>query len=632
MSVAENAGTISVTVNRTGGSDGEVSATISVGGTASSEADYTVPTTVTFASGATSATIALTLIDDDDAEEDETVTLTTPTGGASLGDARVLSVTITNDDAPDAPDVSLFASPKHLVFAWDAVPTATHYRLLSERLLPDGATTGLVPALPDITSGTTARLPISVHLHDWSGMRYRVSACNAAGCTNSRELETNDRDLMLDAIGTLVGSNTEPLDLFGASIAMSADGSTIAIGAPLEESSARGVNGDQEDNSAFAAGAVYVFTRSSSGEWVQQAYLKASNTVIPTGSWFAFFGASVSLSDDGNTLAVGAPGEASSSTGVNGNQQNFSAEYAGAVYIFNRDAEGSWTQTAYIKASNTGAGDFFGSDVSLSGDGRTLAVGAPDEDGGAILVNGADDDSQPESGAVYVFELRNSQWTQVAYIKPHLRFAPLNTSANVFFGHSIAMDDDGDTLAIATSFKGVYVYVKKEGSWGLENLFTAGPFGIANQVSISADGDTIVAAQVNPLPAVDPTSGAAYVFNRTAPGIWSHTATVQNQIADASDEFGVAVAISADARHLIVGAPGEDSSSVGVGGNPFDKNAQDSGAAYHFIRNDDGTWTEAAYIKAPVSEEGALFAAQAIAMSDDASVLAVSQFGKVFLY
>jgi hypothetical protein len=134
-----------------------------------------------------------------------------------------------------------------------------------------------------------------------------------------------------------------------------------------------------------------VFTRDTSGDWSQQAYIKASNT--EAGDGFR----AVAL--DGDTLAVGAGGEDSSATGVNGDQDDNSADDSGAVYVFTRDASGDWSQQAYIKASNTEAGDGFRA-VAL--DGETLVVGAPDEDSS---VNGDQaDNSASRSGAVYVFE------------------------------------------------------------------------------------------------------------------------------------------------------------------------------------------------------------------------------------
>ena len=78
----------------------------------------------------------------------------------------------------------------------------------------------------------------------------------------------------------------------------------------------------------------------------QQAYLKASNTGAGD-----YFGWSVAIS--GDTVVVGAPYEASSATGVNGNQSDNAALTAGAAYVFVRSG-GTWTQQAYLKASNTG--------------------------------------------------------------------------------------------------------------------------------------------------------------------------------------------------------------------------------------------------------------------------------------
>ena len=138
---------------------------------------------------------------------------------------------------------------------------------------------------------------------------------------------------------------------------------------------------------------MYVFTRSGT-TWSQQAYLKASNTDAGDA-----FGSSVSLS--GDTLAVGAYYEGSSATGVNGSQSdNSETPRSGAVYIFTRSGR-TWSQQAYLKASNTGRDDEFGSSVSLSGD--TLAVGARLEDSSATGVNGnQNDNSAGRSGAVYV--------------------------------------------------------------------------------------------------------------------------------------------------------------------------------------------------------------------------------------
>ena len=154
-----------------------------------------------------------------------------------------------------------------------------------------------------------------------------------------------------------------PATCFGRSVAVSGD--TVVVGADGEESNATGINGDQDDNSASYAGAAYVFVRNGA-IWTQQAYLKASNT-----DTFDRFGISVAVS--GDTVVVGAFYESSNATGVNGDQNDNSAQYAGAVYVFVRDGT-TWTQQAYLKASNTDMGDEFGASVAVSGD--TVVVGA----------------------------------------------------------------------------------------------------------------------------------------------------------------------------------------------------------------------------------------------------------------
>jgi hypothetical protein len=129
-------------------------------------------------------------------------------------------------------------------------------------------------------------------------------------------------------------------------VAVSVDGNTLAVGAPNEASAATGIDGNEADNSASMAGAVYVFTRAGT-TWSQQAYIKASNTRSG-----ALFGVAVALSADGSTLAVGSRLESSAATGINGNEADTSATGAGAVYVYIR-AGTTWSQQAYVKASNT---------------------------------------------------------------------------------------------------------------------------------------------------------------------------------------------------------------------------------------------------------------------------------------
>ena len=170
-----------------------------------------------------------------------------------------------------------------------------------------------------------------------------------------------------------------------------------------EKQQCHGSQWQPNDNSSNGAGAVYVFNRIGDF-WSQQAYLKASNTDsgIDAGSGDGF-GYSISLSANGNTLAVSAWDEESSATGVNGDQDNNDTLASGAVYVFIRSGT-HWIQQAYLKASNTDLGDYFGYHISLSADGSTLAVGAVGEDSSATGSNGDQSDNSAErSGAVYLY-------------------------------------------------------------------------------------------------------------------------------------------------------------------------------------------------------------------------------------
>ncbi len=340
-------------------------------------------------------------------------------------------------------------------------------------------------------------------------------------------------------------SNTESGDRFGFSLALSGD--TLAVGAYLEDSNGTGVNSNTEsDNSASSSGAVYVFTRTG-GVWSQQAYIKASNT----GSGDRF-GRPVALS--GDTLAVGAHREDGNGTGANSNADgDNSATDSGAVYVFARTG-GAWSQQAYLKASNTGAGDWFGFSLALSGD--TLAAGAHQEDsaGSGVTSNTEGDNSASSSGAVYVFARAGGAWSQQAYVKAD------NTGADDWFGISLSVSEE--TLAVGAH---------QEDSSGVG-------------VNSGAGSDDSA-----------PDSGAVYVFTRTA-GVWDQRAYIKASNTESDDRFGRSLALWGDT--LAVGAHREDSNGIGVNSNTeFDDSAPDSGAVYLFTRAG-GVWAQQAYVKA----------------------------------
>jgi FG-GAP repeat protein len=329
-------------------------------------------------------------------------------------------------------------------------------------------------------------------------------------------------------------------DQFGVSIALSDDGRTLAVGAISEDSNAAGINGDQANNSATSAGAVYVFARSGS-TWAQQAYVKASNP--DPGD---LFGYSVALSADGNTLAVGSYDEGGSSRTINGPADNM-RRGAGAVYVFTR-TDATWAQQAYIHASNAEGGDSFGVVVVLSDDGNTLLSAALDEDCLATGVNpqGCDNDQKADrsSGAAYIFVRNGSTWSEQAFIKAS------NSGANDWFASRSALSGDGNTAAFGAS---------------LEDSSGRGVDG-------KQDDDKA------------PESGAVYFFRRNGT-TWSQQHYVKAANADAYDEFGGSVALSRDGRTMVVAAHSEDGSSHGVGGNQADNSSAEAGAAYVFSAN-----------------------------------------------
>ncbi|MFH0889255.1 MAG: hypothetical protein V1871_08630 [Planctomycetota bacterium] len=427
-------------------------------------------------------------------------------------------------------------------------------------------------------------------------------------------------------------SNTGASDYFGNSVAISGD--TMVVGANNESSNATGINGNQSDNSATNSGAAYVFIRSGT-TWTQQAYIKASNTGASD-----YFGNSVAIS--GDTLVVGAYGESSNATGINGNQSDNSAINSGAVYVFTRSGT-TWSQQAYIKASNTGAGDLFGWNVAISGD--TMVVGANQEDSNATGINGIQtDNTVTDSGAAYVFVRSAGVWSQQAYIKAS------NTGINDSFSSSVAIS--GDTFVVgaygessnATGINGdqtnnsasqsgaAYVFTRSGTTWSQQAYIKASNTGAGDLFggNVAISGDTIVVGAIweasgttgiNSTPDDGvPDTGAAYVFTRSGT-TWSQQAYIKASNTGPGDWFGNSVAISGDT--LVVGALFERSNATGINGDQADNSATDSGAVYVFTRSGT-TWSQQAYIKA--SNTGANdFFGNGVAISGGTIVVGANQ-------
>ncbi len=341
----------------------------------------------------------------------------------------------------------------------------------------------------------------------------------------------------------LKASNAEASDLFGYDVAISGD--TILIGAPNESSNARGVNGDQNDNSATLSGAGYVFVRRDDA-WSQQAYLKASNADAQD-----HFGAVVAISDD--TIVVTAADESSAAHGINGDQSDNSVPLAGAAYVFVRH-NNAWSQQAYLKGQVAGDRSFGGA-LALAG--STLAVAG---------------ESSSED-IVQMLERVGDVWTQT----DRLGSGDLSTH----FGTDLALH--GETLLVGAPQPSswgrgeVFVFVRQDVGWMEQaRLRSPEPRGGTFGQSVGLFGDVAVIG----FPAGgDDNYGAGYVFTRER-DVWT-----QQLCFNAADPpvrtnyvLGQSVAISETA--IVFGSPGEASDATGINGDESNQRAWGSGAVY----------------------------------------------------
>ncbi len=432
-------------------------------------------------------------------------------------------------------------------------------------------------------------------------------------------------DMIGSGITYVKASNTDANDQFGRSVALSADGTTLVVGAFGEDSAATTINGNQADDSAVDAGAVYVFVRSGD-TWTQEAYLKASNAQAGD-----FFGIQVRVSDTGSRIAVTATGEDS---GIVDNPADNSLADAGAVYVFERSGT-TWTQQAYLKAANLGSGDGFGLSLALTGTGKALVVGAVGEDGSIPGVNGTPNELAAESGAAYLFTFSGSGWSQQAYFKAS------NVSVNDTFGISVAVASDGKTIAVGaegensaafgidgdqndnTAFGAgaTYVFTTNGTTWSQQayvkasNTESNDRFG--EGVALSDDGNVLAVGAYGE----ENGEGAIYVFGRLGP-TWTQQVLLKASNRDPSDSLGTNVAMSSSGKLLVTGATWEDSAARGTGGAEGDNSAMDSGAAYVFGRS--GTaWSQGLYLKAS-NTEALDYSGSSVAVSADGTCLAVA--------
>jgi hypothetical protein len=284
------------------------------------------------------------------------------------------------------------------------------------------------------------------------------------GITGAAWVFTRSRGVWSQQGAKLVGTGAIGNAEQGNSVSLSGNGNTAIVG---------GVGDNNQ------AGAAWVFTRSG-GVWSQQgAKLVGTDAIGP-----AQQGYSVSLSDDGNTAIVGAPGNNS---------------FFGAAWVYTRSGGGVWSQQAELIGAGALVGGGQGFSVSLAGDGNTAILGGPGD------------------GTAWVFTRSGEVWSQQA------KLIGAGALGGASQGFSVSLSGDGNTAIIGGPADNgrvgaAWVFTRSGGVWSQQGAKLVGTDAIGNaeqgySVSLSADGHTAIASgpSDNPTPTVG-TVGAAWVY------------------------------------------------------------------------------------------------------------------------
>lgn len=457
------------------------------------------------------------------------------------------------------------ASPAFLVPAFD--PAVTSYELY----YPEGSTTAVAtvqdPAGVTITRNGVVQTgdvtlidPTTIDAAGAFTVTIVVTTETSVSRTYTFRIQATDAPL-LEARAPSPAANA------GYGAVLDADATMLVVGAPDDDRGGAGVNPSPTAPAKSNSGTVYVYVRSTptSDDWTLEAVLKASNADASDR-----FGASVDIADSTTgAIVVGAPNEDGAVVGPEASPDALNGLVdAGAVYVFER-VGGVWTQTRYLKATNPGEYDGFGSSLGassyVSGGNVRVLIGAPYEDTAAGGVGATPDEAALNAGAAYSYVRTSSGVWGTYFIKST---AP---SVHENFGASVA------------------------------------EIGSAAFV-VGAPGESLVGFE----------TGAAYLFfDSNGPGLYTQIATLRSPTPDAGDRFGASLSaeLSGTFGNIYVGAPNEDSAATGVGGSSSDDSAADSGAVFYFAYvgldafSTAATANGTAYLKAYNSRAGDRFGA-----------------------
>ena len=357
-------------------------------------------------------------------------------------------------------------------------------------------------------------------------------------------------------VSTLYGGHA--YDKFGSSVAISADGNTIVVGAWY---ASRFTPPTTHEGRAF------VYIKPGGGWSTTTVYSAALAQTNYSGN--DLFGWSVAISANGDTVVVGAP------------HRTGGASQQGAAYLFYKPG-GGWTNSVFqhdmLTASDGAANDYFGYSVSITAYGGAFIVGA----------NGDDIGVNTDQGSAYVFAYSPPFWAQSA------KLTAFDGAANDWFGASASISGDGSVVVVGANGHdfginsnngAAYVFVEPLFGWAdatetAELGATGGgaqddEFGYS--AAISADGNAILVGAFGVNGYLNP--GAAYLFAKPGGG-WGGVLTPPTKLTAsdgaAGDGFGNSVSIGSAGNALAVGARSDD---IGV-------NA-DQGSAY--VYEDDTT-------------------------------------------
>ncbi|MBF0622121.1 MAG: tandem-95 repeat protein, partial [Magnetococcales bacterium] len=341
----------------------------------------------------------------------------------------------------------------------------------------------------------------------------QVTVANLTGAVYLYEMDDSGSWSETEA---LVPSAAEAGDDIGQAVAVSGD---VAL-----------ISATGDDDQGSNAGAAYLYTKQTDGSWTQTTKLTASD-----GSAGESFGNALDV--DGTTAVVGA----------------VSANTTGAVYLFEKASETSWTESEIVAPSDLIASDQFGYAVAL--DGTRMIVSAPGQDGA---------DDTPSAGAAYIFEQQeNGSWSQVAKLVADVLINGDGLGYRVALSGGLAVLTTPSGDANGTDKGAAYVFERlSDGSWDQTAILAdpdASGIGFGDDVAIK--GNTIIVSDSR-----DDTGGAdkgsIYFFEKGSSG-WTYVATQQASDGVAADLFGGAIAVDGD--QLVVGATGDDDNGSNSG-------------------------------------------------------------------